>query len=447
MENSYILIHQDNSSMHLALKYNIRKVFDEIFFSTTTDKIYLDENEFVTYSLSTKDKNLIYLKIESDLSDMKAAHLLDSFSNKFERCEQRKDYKIIKTYSQSSNLYCCKLMKPFGEFERRLRELIYLTVIKAFGIEWLKESFDASLESAVKERLGSKKSKILELALEELTYEQLLEYLFTPRSKFDFERYLEKFTDEDFQAMSHEELVQKISSARKVSLWDELFFKYQDLKDLNVIIRELQPLRNRVMHHKNISEQEFKEAKKKLKIVNAKLEKAIVEIEGVNFSEFDISIVVNAVQSVKTMLSELAVATYSGFQELIKGVTESLSGMKKLYQDSFVNPLADTMSKINFADIPKIETASSILDSYKTFDFKGVSSVVGSVGCIEPIKISQISSAMNIVNSSKPIVLPELKYTIPKITPLPRISPISLQKNKLVDCEADGIDIQTTAEE
>lgn len=347
MENSYILIHQDNSSMHLALKYNIRKVFDEIFFSTTTDKIYLDENEFVTYSLSTKDKNLIYLKIESDLSDMKAAHLLDSFSNKFERCEQRKDYKIIKTYSQSSNLYCCKLMKPFGEFERRLRELIYLTVIKAFGIEWLKESFDASLESAVKERLGSKKSKILELALEELTYEQLLEYLFTPRSKFDFERYLEKFTDEDFQAMSHEELVQKISSARKVSLWDELFFKYQDLKDLNVIIRELQPLRNRVMHHKNISEQEFKEAKKKLKIVNAKLEKAIVEIEGVNFSEFDIVNILESLKGFNAIISNwlggLAVNVLASSLE--EWIANTLIA-KQVYAD-YMKPLSSAASIIS----------------------------------------------------------------------------------------------------
>lgn len=347
MENSYILIHQDNSSMHLALKYNIRKVFEEIFFSTTTDKIYLDENEFVTYSLSTKDKNLIYLKIESDLSDMKAAHLLDSFSNKFERCEQRKDYKIIKTYSQSSNLYCCKLMKPFGEFERRLRELIYLTVIKAFGIEWLKESFDASLESAVKERLGSKKSKILELALEELTYEQLLEYLFTPRSKFDFERYLEKFTDEDFQAMTHEELVEKISSARKVSLWDELFFKYKDLKDLNVIIKELQPLRNRVMHHKNISEQEFKEAKKKLKFVNAKLEKAIVEIEDVNFSEFDIVNILESLKGFNAIISNwlggLAVNVLASSLE--EWIAKTLIA-KQVYAD-YMKPLSSAASTIS----------------------------------------------------------------------------------------------------
>ncbi len=347
MENSYILIHQDNSSMHLALKYNIRKVFEEIFFSTTTDKIYLDENEFVTYSLSTKDKNLIYLKIESDLSDMKAAHLLDSFSNKFERCEQRKDYKIIKTYSQSSNLYCCKLMKPFGEFERRLRELIYLTVIKAFGIEWLKESFDASLESAVKERLGSKKSKILELALEELTYEQLLEYLFTPRSKFDFERYLEKFTDEDFQAMTHEELVEKISSARKVSLWDELFFKYKDLKDLNVIIKELQPLRNRVMHHKNISEQEFKEVKKKLKFVNAKLEKAIVEIEDANFSEFDIVNILESLKGFNAIISNwlggLAVNVLASSLE--EWIAKTLIA-KQVYAD-YMKPLSSAASIIS----------------------------------------------------------------------------------------------------
>ena len=73
-------------------------------------------------------------------------------------------------------------MKYFGEFERRLRELLYLVVIKTYGEDWFEETFEKELSDDVKSRLGANKKQIIESALEELTYEQLIRYIFEPQN-------------------------------------------------------------------------------------------------------------------------------------------------------------------------------------------------------------------------------------------------------------------------
>ena len=82
---------------------------------------------------------------------------------------------IVISYDEVLQLYCCKLMPLFGEFERRTRELVYITIIKIFGIEWFDNSFSKSLQDTLK--VKANKSKLVENALNELTYEQLKLYL------------------------------------------------------------------------------------------------------------------------------------------------------------------------------------------------------------------------------------------------------------------------------
>lgn len=59
--------------------------------------------------------------------------------------EHRKTWNIVISYDEVSQLYCCKLMPLFGIFERRIRELVYITIIKIFGVEWYDNSFSIML--------------------------------------------------------------------------------------------------------------------------------------------------------------------------------------------------------------------------------------------------------------------------------------------------------------
>lgn len=64
----------------------------------------------------------------------RAAKYLDSVTNRLIQGEHRKTWNIVISYDEVSQLYCCKLMPLFGIFERRIRELVYITIIKIFGV-------------------------------------------------------------------------------------------------------------------------------------------------------------------------------------------------------------------------------------------------------------------------------------------------------------------------
>lgn len=84
----------------------------------------------------------------------RAAKYLDSVTNRLIQGEHRKTWNIVISYDEVSQLYCCKLMPLFGIFERRIRELVYITIIKIFGVEWYDNSF---LNSAKEDMLNKKK--------------------------------------------------------------------------------------------------------------------------------------------------------------------------------------------------------------------------------------------------------------------------------------------------
>ena len=92
--------------------------------------------------------------------------------NKLIRGEHRKNWNIVISYDEVSQLYCCKLMPLFGKFERKTRELVYITIIKIFGVDWYEKSFEKGLQDDLKSR-GKNTTQLIEGALNELTYEQL----------------------------------------------------------------------------------------------------------------------------------------------------------------------------------------------------------------------------------------------------------------------------------
>lgn len=81
---------------------------------------------------------------------LKQQNILILQLNRLIQGEHRKIWNIVISYDEVSQLYCCKLMPIFGIFERRIRELVYITIIKIFGIEWYDNSFSQSLQDLLK---------------------------------------------------------------------------------------------------------------------------------------------------------------------------------------------------------------------------------------------------------------------------------------------------------
>lgn len=357
LEDNYILIRKTDSDLVLGLKEEVVKIFSEIFVDCRDNKVFFDDGNYLDYKLSNKDKNLLYLKVTSSLSEMRAAALLDKFCCSFSKGEHRKNYHIVIDYSQSSFTYCCKLMPYFGEFERRIRELVYLTIIKALGEEWFEKSFHQELSDNIKERVGKNKKIIVETALDELTYEQLISYLFVPHEPLDLNDFFDEIKDESFFEKSQKEIYDRIRAIRKISLWERFFSDKKDLVDLNFYIKELQPLRNKVMHHKNVSKKDYDSARDKLKDINQKLELAILDIEDRNFAYFDyngltipfeetLSAIKNAIASLLKPLEDL----YADKDNMFGNLFSALGSLAVKYNDVFGIDDETTCEKLDSED-------------------------------------------------------------------------------------------------
>ena len=224
----------NESQTQLELKQKLVRVLEKIYDDVQKEILQItinSEKVNVNYRISTKSDNMLFVKLWCKYTPAKEAEILDNAVNRLIRGEHRKDWNIVITYDEVSQLYCCKLMPLFGVFERRTRELVYTTIIKIFGIQWFEKSFSENLQNTLKGK-GNNKTQLIEGALNELTYEQLKEYLFVPYSNYNFEDMLDKeFAKENLDKLSKEEIISIIEKCRKVSLWNRFFGEYEQFKD------------------------------------------------------------------------------------------------------------------------------------------------------------------------------------------------------------------------
>ena len=262
MEVNYIFVQKDNKNNSEPFHSKIENMLFSLFGSSELDKLNISDskqNSYTIYAeLSNEDSNMVYLKIICDEKPSKAAEILDKASKIITNGPHRKDYYITKTYDEASHSFCCRTMSHFGVFERRLRELIYLTIIKLFGSKWFDKTFEETLQNELKGKVKNKKIALIENALEELTYEQLKTYLFCDTSLVSSKELLNnELSEENIQNLSKDDIISYINSSRPVSLWNRFFSKYKDLSCVCDDINYLQEYRHKVMHHKTFTFEEF----------------------------------------------------------------------------------------------------------------------------------------------------------------------------------------------
>ena len=150
MEVNLIILPKKNSDINLGMKRQIRQLFEKLFNDVNDSSflINIDDNVEIQYKISSKEKNMVFLKLSCDGTSVKAAKYLDFATNRLIQGEHRKTWNIVISYDEVSQLYCCKLMPLFGIFERRIRELVYITIIKIFGVDWYDNS--SSRNSAIR---------------------------------------------------------------------------------------------------------------------------------------------------------------------------------------------------------------------------------------------------------------------------------------------------------
>lgn len=275
---------------NLALK--IKEMLTQLFRDVKSSKFYFDSDDGNSYEFDYKHSERnekVYLKISCNYSEAKSAKLLSSIRDVICNGKHRKDFLIICTYDEASLSYCCRLMKPFGIFERHLRELMYLITVKAFGADWVNKTFPEETIADIKEKShGIENEKLTETALELLDYSEISAYLFDERYfEYTAEQILEnKLSDELLETLSKNEIISIISNSRKDTLWNKLFSNNQKIQNINKdTIEAIRRYRNDIMHHHTLNEKKYKEMQTVVKQVDKSVILAIKDIENKIYTE------------------------------------------------------------------------------------------------------------------------------------------------------------------
>ena len=283
METQYILIRQNKSdAKNIRIQSEVKNVLKDASFVIKNNVIHFSEDDkenYVTFIMSYEDNNVLYLKITTSLNGEAAAKLLDEFNERFVKGQHRRKFYIINAYSDSSQFYCKKLMPAIGSFERLLRKFIYLTLTGVYGSEWIK-IIDSERRKHIAEISKGKinqDTKYIEESLEWLDFSEIEEVLFTPCVYEDVDAVVNELLST--KEITKEEMLNKLKTIEKKSLWDREFQSFSDVKNLQENFNDIRNIRNTVMHNKFISHKYFEESLTKTEKINTQLKAAIRKIE------------------------------------------------------------------------------------------------------------------------------------------------------------------------
>ena len=247
-------------------------------FIIENDKLFLNNISF-DYKLLESGNSVSLFLSSNNRGTIKEGKVFDSLRNTILSGEERKEFGIVTLYNEASNLFNSKLNKLISEFENSLRQVMYITLINAYGREWIIKSFS-------KEQIDNLKNKntnilyLLDNTFESLTFYYYIEFLFseytilTPEAAI--EEALLKIKNNNSDILTIKNILS--SSQKKTSLWNKLFEKKFDIFTKQ-ILEDIRSIRNKVMHNKNINFDDYSVNLKLLNKINEEIKKVIDVLE------------------------------------------------------------------------------------------------------------------------------------------------------------------------
>lgn len=271
-----LLFFSKNEELHI--NRNIVLSYLSNKFIIENDKLFLNNISF-DYKLVERENSVSLFLSTNNRDTFKEAKVFDSVRNRIISGKERKDFVIVTLWNEASNLFNSKLNKLISEFENRLRQVMYITLINAYGREWIIKSFSKEQIDDLKNK-NTNVIKLLENAFEFLTFYDYIEFLFseytilTPEAAI--EEALLKIKNNNSDILTIKNILS--SSKKKTSLWNKLFEKKFDIFNKQ-ILEDIRSLRNKVMHNKNINFEDYSVNLKLLNKINKEIKKVIGVLE------------------------------------------------------------------------------------------------------------------------------------------------------------------------
>ena len=309
--------------------------------------------------------------IKSEVEEKaKNAELLDIINTKISTCaEFRKKYNVVITYNEMSAYYAEKIYPYFFTFESKLRCLVYKILIKMFGCKWVNETMRAEIISEMQQKLAAEEgscnsAKLIEKALDEMTYRELEEFLFSEKRKTEPEEFLHILESEtDFQGMTKEEIIELITSNEHKSNWEKYFKDKVPITDLQEKLNELRKERNKVAHCKKFIKDDYDKTKALLEDMIKNLDlalaaNAIIEPDSNTFKDFIVGFL--GILFLGALVSHVS-GGLSGAVKSLSELSKSLEKTKPLYNKDGVTAALKHQAEISkaYGDLIKVNTKTS----------------------------------------------------------------------------------------
>lgn len=312
MKIEYVLLPKKSDRTALSNK-KIKDMLTGCFDDVTNNSLMVKpaKNKYkINYSISYSE----YQKVEScekvysiifefDHSRKeRAAEILGFAHDSFVHCPNLSNCHLILAFDEISEYYCNKSYPKFQHFERRIRQLIFKIMTKAFGALWVDKTIidDETMKKLkgmissyypdIKKDKNLRDEKIIEEALYQMDISELETFLFKKSRDIDPGNLIdEKLSKDVLSAMSKDEIITLLDEGRSKSLWDRFFAKDIPIDDPEGKISTIRNERNKVAHSKPFFKKEYKNVDGILDEFILHIEKAIANVEMIKYEPLSIS--------------------------------------------------------------------------------------------------------------------------------------------------------------
>lgn len=358
----------------------LKSDFSSVFEIKNNEIIYKNINYKFDVVKAQESNNIIFsISTNKNGNNLGNAKLIEDIKKAIKNGGHRKNYRIITIYDDSSRYFCDKASIIVSKFERALREFIYLTVIQAYEGDWVEKTISKEIENSHKEK-GINQKQYIENALEEFSFYDYINYLFTEREEWSNEKIIEECKVEIKKQNPNINCIKGIlEKSVKKSLWDRLFYKYNIVlvkEDLEII----RSSRNKVMHNKDFSFSEFNSTKKLLKKLTNAIEKEIININEEKYKEnANVTAVHNSfrdafsnaleVSEIFSQLTENFKNVNLGLKEVVLSENQKeLRELRKVMEETVIKNNATLINNLrkHEGDFNGLRTISEVLNNHKS---------------------------------------------------------------------------------
>lgn len=348
MKTNYIFIRKESTpkSQSKRMVMNVLKTISNSVDNSNIEYQYDDIIHQLSYSIGhQKNPDLTYLTINIKNRNITNAKVLSDIRQKINKDSRRKNFYLITSYDDSSQLFCERLYPLFSDYERIIRDVVHHLVTRQFGHNWINDTFTASLKADISR---GNINYLIESALYELTLDQLGDYLFTPFCILDTSNNInDLFPDKEINTMSKTELIEKVKSCKtRTSIWERFFSDSDYLNEQK--FKNNQKWRNTVMHSKLIYYEDYEKIRKSLESTISSLKKQFGNDNGAAFGQLMTPAFLEALsQATKQLLSSIDFTYLSNIlvqslQPVMQSLTKSLEPIMQNASNAIAQSLNST---------------------------------------------------------------------------------------------------------